>query len=127
MARLVKWHYDHRWNAKRLRLRSAVRRCRLRAWLRPIPCRCQRPVLLRPAKEKILDSQNRLDPKSSPVRGEPCFQRIVASLAPKEVVNRYGPLTSVVCCLAVDHSEIRACPLEPSAKADPHRCNASTL
>ena len=62
MARLVKWHDDHRWNAKRLRLRSAVRRCRLREWLRRIPCRCQRPVLLRPAKEKILDSQNRLDP-----------------------------------------------------------------
>ena len=29
---------------------------RLREWLRRIPCRCQRPVLLRPAKEKILDS-----------------------------------------------------------------------
>ena len=34
---------------------------------------------LRPAKEKILASQNRLDPKSSPLRGEPCFEKIVAS------------------------------------------------
>ena len=53
--------------------------------LRRIDCHDQRPVLVSPAKEKILTSQNRLDPKSSPLRGEPCFQKIVASLAPKEV------------------------------------------
>ena len=33
---------------------------RLREWLRPIPCRCQRPVLLRPAKEKILTKLEQL-------------------------------------------------------------------
>src|SRR5438128_7211139 len=54
MARLVEWHDDHRWNAKRVRFRSAVRRRRLREWLRRIPRRCQRPVLLPPVKEEIL-------------------------------------------------------------------------
>src|SRR5437762_9692500 len=54
MARLVEWPDDHRWNAKRLRFQSAVRRRRLREWLRRIPCRCQRPVLVRPAKEEVL-------------------------------------------------------------------------
>src|SRR5205823_14533356 len=55
MARLVEWHEDHARDAERARFRSAVRRrFRLRVWLRRIPRRCQRPVLLRPAKEKIL-------------------------------------------------------------------------
>ena len=54
MARLVEWHDDHARDAERVRFRSAVRRRRLRVWLRRITCRCQRPVLLRPAKEKIL-------------------------------------------------------------------------
>ena len=30
----------------------------------------------------------KLDPFWDPLRGEPCFEKIVASLAPKEVVNR---------------------------------------
>src|SRR6476620_9110414 len=54
MARLVEWHDDHARGAERVRFRSAVRRRRVREWLRRIPCRCQRPVLLRPAKEEIL-------------------------------------------------------------------------
>ena len=33
-------------------------------------------------------SQNRLDPKSSPLRGEPCFQIIVASLTLKVISLR---------------------------------------
>ena len=39
MARLVEWHDDHARDAERFRFRSAVRRRRLREWLRPIPCR----------------------------------------------------------------------------------------
>ena len=54
MARLVEWHDDHSRDAERVRFGSAIRRRRLRVWLRPIPCRRQRPVLVRPANEKIL-------------------------------------------------------------------------
>src|SRR5437762_13059871 len=54
MARLVEWHDDHARDSECVRFRSAVRRRRLREWLRRVPCRCQRPVLLRPAEEKIL-------------------------------------------------------------------------
>src|SRR6478752_4127967 len=54
MAYLAEWHDDHARNAKRVRFRPAIPGRRLREWLRPIPCRCQRPVLLRPAKENIL-------------------------------------------------------------------------
>src|SRR2546430_1591614 len=54
MARLVEWHHAHAWNAKRLRFRSAVRGRRFREQLRRIDCRRQRPVLVRPAEEKIL-------------------------------------------------------------------------
>src|SRR5262245_27451136 len=54
MARLVEWHDDHARGAECVRFRSAVRRRRLREWLRCIPCQCQRPVLLYPAKEEIL-------------------------------------------------------------------------
>src|SRR5437773_11609101 len=60
MARLVEWHNVHARDAERVRFRSAVRRRRLRVWLRPIPCRCQRPVLVPPANEKILVSRNHL-------------------------------------------------------------------
>src|SRR5207253_3818358 len=54
MARLVEWHDDHSWDAERVRFRSAIRRRGFREWLRRIACRCQRPVLVRSAKEKIL-------------------------------------------------------------------------
>ena len=60
MARLVEWHDDHARDAERVRFRSAVRRCHVCEWLRRIPCRCQRPVLLRPAKEKILTKLEQL-------------------------------------------------------------------
>src|SRR5205807_9604219 len=77
MARLVEWHDDHARDAERVRFRSAVRRRRLREWLRRIPCRCQRPVLLHPAKEKILTSWENLTGlqiSKHALRGEPCFE-----------------------------------------------------
>ena len=43
--------------------------------LRRIACHDQRPVLVRPAKEKILMSWKTHDP----LRGEPCFEKIVAT------------------------------------------------
>src|SRR6476660_2028611 len=54
MARLVEWHDDYARAAECVRFRSAVRRRRLREWLRRIPCRCQRPVLVSPANEETL-------------------------------------------------------------------------
>src|SRR5256885_15113138 len=60
MARLVEWHDVHRWNAKRLRFRSAICRRRARKWLRRIPGRCQRPVLVPPANEEILVAPEQL-------------------------------------------------------------------
>src|SRR5205823_8792877 len=59
MARLAKWHDAHAWNAKRLRFRSAVCGRRFREQLRRINCRCQRPLLVRPAKEEILRDHRR--------------------------------------------------------------------
>ena len=53
---------------------------RLREWLRRIPCRCQRPVLLHPAKEEILANWNRLDPNQV---------RCAASRASKESSPRW--------------------------------------
>src|SRR5947209_19351704 len=63
MACLVEWHDDYPWNAERARFRSAIRRRSLREQLRRIPWRCQRPVLVRPAKEKIL--KRRLDSRAN--------------------------------------------------------------
>src|SRR5204863_7158212 len=60
MARLAEWHNDHGRDAERVRFQSAVRRRRLREWLRRIPCRYQRPGLVPPAKEEILVGRNNL-------------------------------------------------------------------
>src|SRR6266550_493654 len=60
MARLVEWHNDHARDAECVRFRAAVRRRRVREWLRPIPCRCQRPLLVPPAKEEILVAPEQL-------------------------------------------------------------------
>src|SRR5881392_4484486 len=54
MARLAESNNAHTWNAKRFRLRSAIRGRRSREQLRRIDCRRQRKVLVRPAKEEIL-------------------------------------------------------------------------
>ena len=58
---LVKSNDDYPRDTERVRFRSALRRRRLRVWLRRITCQCQRPILLYPAKEKILTSRNTLD------------------------------------------------------------------
>src|SRR6266480_4096457 len=89
MARLVEWHDDYSWDAERVRFRSAIRRRSLREQLRRIPCRCQRPILVCPAKEKIL--KRRLDSRAPQtkyqVRGEGSWS---AQLPGSARVSRVG-------------------------------------
>src|SRR5947207_8578819 len=61
MACLVKQHDNDTWDAKRIRRRPAV--CSWRRWLRRIDCHDQRPVLVRPAKEKILTKSEQVRPE----------------------------------------------------------------
>ena len=84
---VVERHDDHGRDAERVRFGSAIRRRQLRVWLRPIPCRCQRPVLVRPANEEILVSR---ELRSFAFLNQEVllpanlrFEKIVASLAPK--------------------------------------------
>src|SRR5204863_9670529 len=112
MARLVEWHDDHARDAECVRFRSAVRRRRLREWLRRVPCRCQRPVLLRPAEEKILVGRNNLPENSK-------AQEI--SVARRSVLrkNRRLPRAEVISAVAeAALSEVEwACRLHPLHQA----------
>ena len=65
------------WDAERVRFRSAVCGWSLREQLRQIACHDQRPVLVRPAKEKILTELEQFIP--DPKLGDFCCAAILSS------------------------------------------------
>src|SRR5205809_7914693 len=93
MAGLVEWHDDHARNAKRVRFRSAIPRRRLREWLRRIPCRYQRPVLVPPANEEILVAPaETVIASSRGIAARPsALRKIVGSLAPRYSSGEHRP------------------------------------
>src|SRR5262245_42502456 len=85
MAGLVEQHDDFSWHAECVRRRPTICGRRFRERIRRIACHDQRPVLVRPAKEKILTTLEQLRPAvlavpRARIRSNCCFVSVKSNL-----------------------------------------------